>query len=433
MLTAARSLAISTVLALAACGGSSAGPAAAAGAGAGTGDGGPAAATDAFAAATPDLAGLALETTGGAADGLPVSPGAVPATPAPTADAACQPWQFLCRLHAGVRELNAHLSAVLAPLEALAQTRPVAATGGARVYGSVDAPAAAPVATFRLTVKQQGAARFLWKLEGKPVGAADARYVIVLAGWLRPDGRPHRGAGGIAVDLDQLATLNPPGAPPVFPGAGQILGAFAHLGEAKSLLYAVRAFVPDATAPGARPLDAVFAGESSPGGEARVRLAALDDVLTPQGGAEPGSAARELLLSRGRWVPAVGGRAAVVITDTTGADVASYSSASPPFHVDYLLGVSCWDAAEAEGYHALFACRRLGAPACVPAALPGSWLRAGFDAALQDAAACRPGTELADAVDPPGIDPLDPAPEPGAAPVVADPADIPASLQSVVF
>ena len=372
----------------------------------------------AFTDGTPDVAGLALETSGGAPDGLATD--ALPAANARAA-ASCEPWEYLCRLQEGVRSLNQFVRAVVDPIEALALAAPATSSAVEGVYGPIDAPASSPVATFRLTVRLAAPATYRFKLEGKPVGAADANYAVVLAGELTPSAAPHRGQGVLGIDLAKLAALNTSGSAVTgFSGQGLILGSFVNTAGTKSLVYAVQGFVPDTTVAGASPLDAAFVGHKTTSGETRVRLASLSDYLVSKSGADTGL---ELLLSRGHWLPGVGGRAAVVVEDAGGAtNVASYGAS-------FFLGLSCWNTALLEGYHGLFACEDGPPASCVsaPASTLASWPST---SAADAAAACLPGTELADASSPPATDPSSTAPEPGAP---ATPGPLPASLTELVF
>jgi hypothetical protein len=363
-----------------------------------------------------------LETTGGAEDGATALHASTAAV-ALTAASACEPWQYLCKIREGVRNVNRFVRAVVEPIEALARTTPTVVSSDTRLYGPVTVPAApaAGVATFRLTVKQSGESNhYLWKLEGKPVAAEDSAYVVVLAGRLKRGDQPHRGAGVLAIDLTRLSALNQSGTPvDGFKGAGQLFASFVHLGRAKSLVYVAKGFVPDGTVPGADPIDAAFVAHKTPSGETGVRLASVDDYLRPQGGVEPDPATDEVLLSRGRWVPGLGGRSAVVVTDRAGpGDVASHGA-------DFFLGVSCWNAADVESYHKLFACT-VAPKTCVDVT-PASWPAS--DPALS---ACRPGTDLADESAPPERDPTSKSPEPHA-PLAPDSASIPRGLDDVSF
>lgn len=407
--------------------------------------GGSSSSNDSFAAATPDVAGLVLETAPGANDGsafaatAPTASTALMAaatTPAPT----CQPWQYACKIHEGVRNFNLYVRAVVGPVEALATTTPTIVSDSVRVYGPTDVPATGAVATVKLTVKQEpGSALYRWKLEAKPIAADDAQYVVVMAGWLRKGDQPHRGAGALAIDLTTLASVAPSGTTADgFKGSGQILAAFRHVGEAKSLSFAVKSFIPDTTVAGAQPIDAAFVGHRTPSGETGVRLASVDELLPPASGTDSG---RELLLARGRWVPGLGGRTAVVLTDLAGNDVSSYSTQA--FHVDFLLGTSCWDrvdsGTEHEVFHGLFACRLFGMPHCVAVTPPASWLAAGFNPAAQDVSACRPGTDVGDETSPPDTSVSNRNPEPGGAGMVngtnmaPDVSSIPSGMTEVRF
>jgi len=373
----------------------------------------------AFTDGTPDVAGLALETSGGASDGL-----ATDAVPAANARAAtsCAPWEYLCRLQQGVRSLNQFVRAVVDPIEALALAAPATSTAAEGVYGPIDAPPSNPVATFRLTVRLSAApATYRFKLEGKPVGTADANYAVVLAGELTPGASPHRGQGVLGIDLTELAALNASGSAATgFSGRGLVLGSFVSTAGTKSLVYAVQGFVPDTTVVGASPIDAAFVGHKTASGETRVRLASLSDYLASKSGTDTGP---ELLLSRGHCLPGVGGRAAVVVEDAgSTTNVASYGAS-------FFLGLSCWNAALLEGYHGLFACVSGPPASCAlaPAATLASWPAT---SASDAAAACLPGTELADASSPPATDPSSTASEPGAP---ATPGPVPGSLAELVF
>ena len=409
------------VLALTACGGNDS-----------TGD---------YAAATPDVAGLALETSGGASDGLALRADAPPGNTANALTAAtattCQPWQQLCRIREGVKGINLYVRAVVEPVEALARTKPASETTGTRVYGPVDAPAASPVATFLLTVKKDADAdTFKFKLEGKSIGGDDSKYVVVMAGKLKRGDLPHRGRGVLAIDLTKLSALNLSGAPvDGFEGAGQLLASFAHVGQAKSLAYVLKGFVPDTTVAGATPLDAAFVGHKTPSGETRVRLASVDEYLAPNPTLVPvpADAGPELLLARARWVPGLGGRAAVLVKDViTPGDVASYGpSATIPFVPDFFLGVSCFDKDELEGYHRLFACTKtpaVGARPCVNVT-PATWPAGTVTACLPDTAIDAAGAAESD-VPPADADKSSTTPEPDA-PAMPDAA--PASIDDVKF
>lgn len=362
-------------------------------------------AVDPYAAATPNVAGLALETSG---SGEALSSSVIASAPALdaralTAPASCQPYEYLCNIHRTISGLNTYLHAALDPVAALASTKPTTVTADTKVFGPIDAPAspATPVATFRLTVKEENPTTFHWKLEGKPIGAADAAYVLVAGGvMMRPTSEtPHRGRGTAALDLDALFSLNPTTGIPVWKGQGQLFVGFGHAGDAKSLVYVVKNFTPDRTDPAQPPVPAAaLVGYKTSSGVARVRLASLNEFVSPHtaGAADAGD---ELLLSRASWVPGTGGRAAVLVA---GGDVPSYG-------IDFFLGLSCFDASENEAYRALYGCSS-GMCALVPNA------PAGYDVGTPDL--CKPGTELGvDAVSP-GMGPLaelaDETPEPGA-------------------
>jgi len=366
---------------------------------------------DEFAAATPDVAGVALETAGGAGDGLTAL--AEGGTAARAAVAPCQPYMYLCNIQQGVRGLNEYVRAIVGSVEQMTRLPYSEPAPNVRVYGPADLPAGAPVGTFQLTVQRlplSGPDVFRWKLEAKRVGAA--AFQVVLAGQLRAGEAAHRGRGFLGIDLDAFAAaLNAPGAAPVWKGAGKILVGFAHVGGAKALAYLLRDFDPDVT--DAEPaVNAAFVGHRLGDGRTRVRIVGQGDLVVPAGGVQ-GQSAKELLLSRAGWFPGRGGRAAVVVA---GGDV-------PGAPASFLLGVSCFNLAQQEVYRDLFTCS--AAAGCAPYLpgnpdLDGTW-RTG------QPSLCALGTNVYDDQDPPpATDPSSTVPEPEAPAVPeAPPAAVP--------
>ncbi len=382
-----------------------------------------------FVGGTPDVQGLTLESTGGTTDATSYALRTSTVQSA-LVGAACQDYQYLCKIQEGVAELNLYVHATLGPVAQLVQLRPAEPSADVREFGPADLTVwnqTSPVATFKLTVKHVVNQQYRWMLQAKPLGAPDLSYRIVLAGELWVGDRPHRGHGVLGVNLDNLYAANPV----VFTGRGKLLAGFAHRGDEKALAYVLKDFQADATSefiPGA-----IFVGHKLASGETRVRLALAKDVVA----APDTSSVPELFLARARWVPGVGGRAAVGITSS---DIRQYNTSmftgdaltTPPptdFPIGFLLGVSCFKPADAlvgaEGFHDLLACT-LTPPAgndyCyeVPYAnLPSAGYRSG------DIGACVAGTELTVASDP-TVDASSTAPEPGApATPDAPPSDVP--------
>lgn len=370
-----------------------------------------------FAAGTPDAAGLTLETTGGAGDGLTASavpggslavvasaPGALAAT-LPT----CQDYEFTCNIRRSVVGVNLFVRAALEPVEALVAAGPSASpSDDVRVYGPAPLPQAAPVANFRLTVKSLGDETFRWKLEAQPTSPAGAPFQLVLAGQLHRGDLPHRGRGIVGIDLDALHAVNAA----VFTGQGKLLAAFAHVGLQKALAFAAHGFSPDGVA---TPVSAVFTGWKNAVGQARVRLAALSDF-------DPTTAQDELLLGRAGYWPAIGGRTAVAVV---GGDVPSHSVAG--FDVKAFLGLECFGAAveSAVTYRALWTCGTNTSGAtpgdeCVPSDTWNATNGVGVGAGgFPVAGACAPNTDVVDSNTGVGTDPNATDQEPGA-PVVPD-------------
>ncbi|HEY6099651.1 MAG TPA: hypothetical protein VIW03_09490 [Anaeromyxobacter sp.] len=376
---------------------------------------GKAAAPD-FAGGTPDVAGLTLETTGGAPDGLTAgapdgSPSALAAASSTAMAAAvnpCQPYEFTCNIRRSIVGVNAFVRVALEPVEALVALGPVSdPSDDVRVYGPQPLPPATPVANFKLTVKSLGDDTFRWKLEAQATAPAGAPFHTVMAGQLHRGDLPHRGRGVIGIDLDELHAVNAA----AFTGQGKLLAAFAHVGAQKTLVYAAQAFSADG---GAAPVSAVFTGWKDAAGRARVRLAANGELVAPPAGADLGN---ELLLSRIGYWPAVGGRTAVAVL---GGDVPAYSVAG--FDVKAFLGLECFGAGVNVTYRAMFVC---GTNTSVVPNRNECHPETGFNGDTNKAVgtdssgvpamgACAPNTDLYDAATGVGTDPNSTQTEPGA-------------------
>ncbi len=368
-----------------------------------------------FAGGTPDVQGLTLETTGGAADGLALTAEAAPGADLAAPANPCAGYEFFCNVRFAVAWVNYFVRAALEPVEALVKLTPAEKPNGVRVYGPEGLPTANPVANFQLTVKSMGNDLFRWKLEAQATSPAGAPFVVVMAGQLKRGDQPHRGRGSIGIDLDKLATVNPA----VFTGSGQLLASFAHVGASKALVFAARNFEPTSAAP--HPINAVFVGHKA-NGVARVRLATIGAYAPPKGTAGD-TTADELLLARGGFWSGVGGVAAAAVLDAPapigGGDVASYGVTG--FHVDFFLGLSCVDASATDVFRNLFACSKTDvfpgtARHCVGLQSIGLpvWAHA-----LGTPADCRPGTSPFSDLTPPATDPNDTSMEDGA-PVTPD-------------
>lgn len=357
-----------------------------------------------FAGGTPDAAGLTLETTGGSGDGLTATTSGGGAALAVEPSAAlspaaitCQSYEFTCNIRRSIVGVNLFVRGALEPVEALIASGPVSKpSDDVRVYGPMGLPVASPVANFRLSVKFVGDDTFRWKLEAQPLTPPDAPFVIVMAGQLHRGDLPHRGAGFIGIDVDQLNAVNPA----AFPGQGKLLAAFAHVGLQKALVYAAKQFQ---VAGMASPVTAIFTGWKNSLGQARVRLAALDELVAPAAGPDAGN---ELLLSRIGYWPFVGGRTAVAVL---GADVQTYSDAA--LDVNAFVGLECFDSAITVTYRAMFACgtdTSSGNFACAPLV---QW---NTDHGIGTIADCAAGTDIFDPSTGPGTDENSITMEPGA-------------------
>jgi hypothetical protein len=314
---------------------------------------------DEYADATPDYAGMSLEITGDASEGpslrfAPLGEQAVTGTDAP----------WLTNARAGIRELNGSVRDVVGPIVDLIKANAKDLSASSKAFGPKDEGNV----TYLLTIAKISDGTFAWKLEGKPLGADDAAYVIVAAGRLKKGELPHRGRGTMGVDLDNLASIDS-----TFTGQGKLLVAFAHQGDTKTLVYFLKDFTRDpAVHP---PITAAFVGHRlADTGATGVRLAAklnLPDTATD---------AIETVRSRVRWLPGVGGRADLLVTD---GDV-------PAGKVWY--GSECWNAQEQEGYRVINECDQGDASSCTVVKTVG------------DSSACAAGLRTAS---PPPMDPTD--------------------------
>ncbi|HYX91277.1 MAG TPA: hypothetical protein VE782_06935 [Myxococcaceae bacterium] len=304
-----------------------------------------------FADAMPDMDGLALAISGGAAEGLSTS-----ALSSTVAQQGLQgnEIEFLGAARNAAKQLNQAVRQVLEPVaDLLSSGAGAGSTANVKVYGPVDRGNA----TYRLTIARVEPGRFAWKLQAKAIGAPDTDYQIVMAGRIARGTEPHRGRGVMGVNLDVLKSIDSS-----LPGQGQLFVGFGHGDAGITLVYLVRNFTTDPAQ--FDPVTAAFVGHRLlPSMLTRIRLASYYNL------ADSPTSAKEFVRSRVRYIPGVGGRADVL---ATGGDVPAGS---------VYLGSACWDAQENEGFYVL--------RQCVPGQ-PGSCT------ILQtrgDLSNCRPGTE----------------------------------------
>jgi hypothetical protein len=284
---------------------------------------------DPFTRATPDVAGLTIETS--FRDGR----------------VSCGQLDGMCDLGAAAAEVNASLRAVLEQVEAAAAApwEQRSGPGGAETAGSfvqhgpVHVPAGEPVVSFHLWVESLGAGVFRWRLDALAYGTTTPA-VTIAAGRVAAGDRAHRGSGVLGIDLGALAGLGPEVAAR-FLAAGRILVSYENDGDDKAVLYRLAGFDPDAfdTAP-AFPEGVVFAFRRADG-RAGLRMS-MDTEILPY--TYPETAER--VLGRVSWKPGVGAAAASIVT---GVDAASFGG-------DHLVLLSCADASGLDIYRRLFAC-----------------------------------------------------------------------------
>ncbi len=283
-----------------------------------------------FAEAAPaDLSALSLEISGAVDEGA-----ALTAVEGVQRQGLDTPANQLAIARDRVKALNGAVRQLITGIAELTVQSGKLLPGDVRVFG----PKVKNGVAYKLTVKRFGADRFGWKLEAKAEAAPEADYAIVAAGGLTKGALPHRGRGTVGMDLDKLRALDTSIKP-----AGKIFCAFAHVGDTKTLVYGLKGFTADPAVE--QPMSAHFVGHRlMPSKATAVRVAGrfnLADTATP---------AQELVRTRIRWLPGVGGVAKALATE---GDV--------PAGKVY-IGHACWDAQEQEGFAIVRSCDRGVAP-----------------------------------------------------------------------
>lgn len=279
--------------------------------------------------------------------------------------------EFLGLARDRVRALNSQLKRVVVPVaELVATDAGKAPVGDVKVYGPHDKDGI----SYRLTIKRLRVGRFGWVLEAKKAGGGDD-FKAFAAGVLTKGALPHRGTGVLGIDIDTLKGIDGS-----VTAQGKLLAAFGHVGNTKTLAYALKNFAADAAQEDT--VSGVFVGHRlMPSRATSVRVNAkvnLKDSPTD---------AKEWVRARVRYIPQVGGRADVLATE---GDV-------PTGKVYF--GSACWDAQEQEGFAVLRLCDRGQPLSCHVIATRG------------DRANCQPGLENESL---PPEDAMDGALEPGA-------------------
>ncbi len=314
--------------------------------------------------------------------------------PAPaTITASCDAADAFCRLETAGVAVNYYLKATLGAAEEVAAAGG-GTSGDTATYGPKDVVppgGSTAAATFRLIVKRRTDTTYAFRLDAKPVGAADSAYRAVAVGNMTRGTVNNRGRGAFGIDLDALAAANAT----VFTGKGRLLAAFASDAQQKAMAFGFDGFQATATSPLVS--NTVLVAHLTSDGHSRLRVAAAGEFVPPPGGGTDTSL--ELAFLRGTWARGLGGRAAILVT---GGDVPSYGE-------PYLLQLACYDAARTMVYGDLFECSALSAGACAAVPSPPAGFRAGSPSA------CVAGTELYDASSPPPATvEASPTQEPGA-------------------
>ena len=324
--------------------------------------------------ALPDLAGVSLEISGSASEQGAALTGADFGV-YEAALAGSGP-EFLEGARMKVQALNGALKQAVTQVVALANgDLKEAEAGDVLTYGPKDGANA----TFLLKVKKQGAGRFAWKLEARPLGSEDeAAYKVVAVGRMVRGTEPHRGRGSIGLNLDNLKAVAP-----ATTGEGKLLASFAHPATGgKALAYRLVGFTPNVD--NHEPVTGAFVGHKLEGGATRIRIFGKHNL------AQTATEEKETVFSRIAYKPGVGGRADIV---AKGGDIAEGV---------FYIGSACWDAQEQELFKVLRQCT-VGQPltSCEQVFIEG------------ERTAC-PAAEFRGDVEPPSQEPGSATPEPGA-------------------
>jgi len=345
----------------------------------------------------PDAAGLTMEVQGGAAEGLaPTATGGGASSAALTA--APDMNDDLAVARQKIAAVNQAVRAIFTQVDEVAKANGAPQPGEVTVYGPVDrcveqsACASGGTASLRLKVFHAVGAVWAFSLDAK-VGT---EWMPVVAGWLRRGAVERRGAGRIALNLDNLRA-----AAPAFPGEGQLLGGFSNGAVAKTLRYQLVNFTPDPTQ--WAPATVAFRAFKTAAGVARVRLAEIADLYDP---AAPAPSDTELGFAHVAWHPKVGGRAYAIVANyaangVTHGDVPPAADGSE----QYIFGRACYVAGQSTPvFKEWFLCPRADGPVkCVLAQAGAGDVVVGAAGATWSSA-CAAATEppeLAPPADPP--------------------------------
>jgi hypothetical protein len=269
-------------------------------------------ATDTFAAATPDVAGLTLELEGGEDEGAP-SPGPAPESTGAVGPLSITPPNDLLLSQAALRGLNGVVGFLVGKIAETVEAGGPPAMGDRKQYGPADRcvvgtdPTTCDAATFLLTVVHERDEVYSWRLEAWAVPGDPASAQGVAAGWMARGELAHRGVGRLALDLDHLSTIVP-----AYAGRGVLLAGFASGPLGKAVTYRLRGFTPDAEAH--PPAFLTIGGfRNLVTGTNRIRVGTVAEIVPPpEGGSDLGP---ELVRSDFAWNPPLGGRSFGVVTN----------------------------------------------------------------------------------------------------------------------
>ncbi len=235
--------------------------------------------------------------------------------------------RYLVITQEGIAELNQAVRTALNPIASLVKEESGTISANSIQWGPIDYENG----TYKFRIVRVQPKTFGWKLEAKPKGADDVQYLPVVAGGIRLGSVARRGTGVLGIDADALAKVEPS-----LSCQGKLLMAFVHgQRNGRAFAYTLENFTWNTQE--RQPVSALIRAVRGPAGATIVRMVAYADVSDPQNNSP------ELVLSRVRWLPGIGGR----------ADALVFNGAEPQDTGDIPEGNfwvvnSCWDALRQE-------------------------------------------------------------------------------------
>lgn len=224
--------------------------------------------------------------------------------------------------------VNGATFGVLAIVHTVIEYPPTSVDGEIAVWGPYSEPLKANA--WRLTVTRVAKHEFSWHLDGKPKGADDSAFVVVLSGThtraVDANGRVLHafGSGDFSVDWNAAATL-----PDHDDNVGQATFTYSRLAPATTVTVDVGFHGVKDKSTG-EIFDAVYHYSATPGAGGDLKYGANQDTYPGPG---PTGTAKEALALHSRWQESGAGRTDIQVT---GGDLAASS-------IGMATSSECWD------------------------------------------------------------------------------------------